>query len=182
MKMRRIILSEFVSLDGVMEEPAWTAPYWSDEIARFKFDELFAVDALLLGRVTYQGFAAAWPGRTDEQGYSERMNNLPKYAVSTTLDHLDWNNSTLIKANIFEEISNLKQQSGQDVLIFGSGQLANWLIQKDLIDQYHLLVYPIILGRGKRLFQNGSTSPLKLVESKSFRSGVTALIYQPDRK
>ena len=191
--MRKIIVSEFVSLDGVMEGPGpnnefkiagWTVPYWSDEIGKFKFDELFAGDALLLGRVTYQGFAANWPGMKDEQGYADRMNGLPKYVVSTTLDKAEWNNSHLIKnaKRIAEEVSELKQQSGQDILVFGSGTLAQTLIQQNLVDQYHLLVYPVVLGSGKRLFQDGSNTTLKLVETKPFSSGVVAMIYQADRK
>src|SRR3989337_3558806 len=95
--MRKLIVTEFLTLDGVMEEPAWTAPYWNDEIAKFKFDELFGSDTLLLGRVTYQGFAAAWPSRTDEQGFADRMNSLPKFVVSTNLHKVEWNNSRLIQ-------------------------------------------------------------------------------------
>jgi dihydrofolate reductase len=180
--MRKVVLSMFVSLDGVMEEPAWTFPYWNDEIAKFKYDELFASDALLLGRVTYQGFAAAWPSRTDEQGFADRMNSLPKFVVSTTLKNVEWNNSSLIKDNIAEEVTKLKQQPGQDILVFGSGTLVRALMQQNLIDQYHLLVYPILLGKGKRLFKGGSKAALKLVETKTFSSGVVALIYQPDKK
>ena len=180
--MRKIVVSEFVSLNGVMEEPAWTTPYWSDEIAKFKFDELFASDALLLGRVTYEGFAAAWPSRTDEAGFADRMNNLPKFVVSTTLEKAEWNNSRLIKGNIVAEISDLKQQPGQNILVYGSGALVNTLGQHDLIDEYNLLIYPVVLGKGKRLFEDGSTASLKLVETKTFSSGVVALIYQPAKK
>src|SRR5689334_4248162 len=138
--MRRVIVSMFVSLDGVMEDPAWTMPYWNKEIAKFKFDELFASDALLLGRVTYQGFTAAWPSMTDEEGYADRMNSLPKFVVSTTLEEVEWN-ARLIKDNIAEEVSKLKQQHGQDILIFGSGELIYTLMQHDLVDEYRLLVY-----------------------------------------
>jgi dihydrofolate reductase len=181
--MRKIIVSEFVSLDGVMEEPRWTTPYWNDEIAKFKHDELFSIGALLLGRVTYQGFAAAWPGRTDEQGYADRMNNLPKYVVSTTLKKAEWNNSNLVKGNIAEQVSKLKQQPGQDILVFGSGTLVQTLMQHDLIDQYNLLVYPVVLGSGKHLFGDGAAkTSLKLTGTKTFGSGVVALVYQPDRK
>lgn len=180
--MRKVIVTMFVSLDGVMENPAWTAPYWNDEIAKFKLDELLATDAHLLGRVTYQGFAAAWPSRTDEQGFADRMNSLPKYVVSMTLEKAEWNNSTIIKENIIEEVSKLKQQPGQDILVAGSGTLVQTLMQHDLIDEYRLLVYPVVLGSGKRLFQDGSTATLKLVEAKTFRSGVVALVYEPDRK
>jgi dihydrofolate reductase len=177
--MRKVNLAEFVSLDNVIEGPAWTTPYWNDEIAKYKFDELFASDTLLLGRVTYQGFAAAWPTMKDEQGYADRMNNLPKIVVSTTLQTAKWNNSRIVKDDVFNEVSRLKQQPGQDILIFGSGTLANSLIQHNLIDEYSLLVYPIVLGSGKRLFQGGTRLNLKLVATKSFSSGVVLLRYQP---
>src|SRR3712207_366579 len=178
--MRKIVVTEFLSLDGVMEAPAWTAPYWNDEIAKFKGDETNASDALLLGRVTYQGFAAAWPESTDEG--AEYFNSVRKYVVSTTLDTVEWNNSTLINANIVEAITNLKQQDGQDIAVHGSATLVHTLMQHDLVDRYRLLVYPVVVGTGKRLFQAGSTATLKLVEARSFSSGVVALIYEPDRK
>jgi dihydrofolate reductase len=166
-----------------MEEPVWTVPYWNDEIARFKRDELFAVDALLLGRVTYQGFEAAWPGRTDAEGYADRMNTLPKHVVSTSLDNVSWNNSNLIKTNVTDEIARLKQQPGQDILVFGSGLLSQYLMQHFLVDEYHLLVYPLVLGKGKRLFQDGGASTdLKLSENRMFGSGVVLLVYQPAKK
>lgn len=187
--MRKVIVSEFLTLDGVMEDPGgaegfehggWSFQFWHEEIAKFKFDELFASDALLLGRVTYQGFAAAWPSMTDEEGFANRMNSLPKFVVSTTLQEVGWNNSSLIKANIVEEISKLKQQSGQNILISGSGKLVQTLMQHNLIDEYRLLVYPVVLGSGKRLFKEGSNKTiLKLAATKTFSSGVVALSYQP---
>ncbi len=189
--MRKVIVSEFVTLDDVMEDPGgaekfahggWTMPYWDEEIGKVKFDELFASDALLLGRVTYQGFAAAWPGRTDEAGFADRMNSLHKYVVSTTLEEVEWNNSRLIKGNIVEEISKLKQQPGQDILIAGSGELVHTLMQHDLVDDYRLLVYPVVLGSGKRLFQGGSKTTLRLVETRTFPSGVVLLEYQAANK
>jgi dihydrofolate reductase len=181
--MRKIIVTEFVALDGVMEDPhKWSFPYWSDDIEKFKYDELFASDAQLLGRVTYEGFAAAWPSRTDEGGYADRLNSLPKYVVSTTLERAEWNNSHLIKKNVAEAVSRLKQQSGQDILVHGSPTLVQTLIQHDLIDQYHLLVYPLVLGSGKRLFQDGSKATLKIVDSKTFSSGVALLRYEPEKK
>jgi dihydrofolate reductase len=178
--MRKVVVTEFVSLDGVTQDPAWSLPYWNDDIAKFKSDEMFASDALLLGRVTYQGFAAAWPESADEG--ADRMNNLPKYVVSTTLDKVEWNNSTLIKDNIVEELTKLKCQDGQDILVYGSATLIHTLMQHDLIDEYRLLVYPVVLGKGQRLFSDESKATLKLVESKAFSSGVVALIYQPERK
>jgi dihydrofolate reductase len=161
------------------EHGGWTLPYWNEEIGKVKFDELFASDALLLGRVTYQGFAAAWPSVTDEAGFADRMNSLPKVVVSTTLEEVEWNNSRLIKGNVAEEVSKLKHEVGQDILIAGSGALVQTLMQHDLIDDYRLLVYPVVLGSGKRLFQDGSKTTLRLVETKTFRSGVVLLHYQP---
>lgn len=181
--MRKVVVAEFVTLDGVLEDPQnWSFPYWNDEIGKFKHDELFASDAQLLGRVTYEGFAAAWPSRTDEDGYADRLNSLPKYVVSTTLQKAEWNNSHLIKEHVAEAVSKLKQQPGHDILVHGSPTLVQTLIKYDLIDQYHLLVFPLVLGCGIRLFQEGSNTALKLVKSKTFSSGVIAQIYQPDRK
>lgn len=177
--MRQLIVTEFVSLDGVMENPAWTFQYWNDEIAAFKGEETAASDALLLGRVTYEGFAAAWPQSEDEG--AEYFNGVRKVVVSTTLDEATWNNSVLIKDNVVEEIRRLKQGDGQDITVHGSAMLVQTLMANDLVDRYRLLVYPVVLGEGKRLFQAGTTATLKLVESRSFRSGVTALIYEPER-
>ncbi len=178
--MRKLVVTEFLSLDGVMEEPAWTFKYWNDEIAKFKGEEASASDALLLGRVTYQGFAAAWPASKDEG--ADYFNSVRKYVVSTTLDKAEWNNSTLIKDNIVEEITNLKQQDGKDITVHGSATLVQTLMEHDLVDRYRLLVYPVVLGKGKRLFQEGATATLKLVETQPLSSGVAALIYEPDRK
>ncbi len=179
--MRKVIASEFVSLDGVMEDPSWTFQFSSEEQQRFKLDELSASDALLLGRVTYEGFAAAWPSVTDDVGFADRMNGYPKYVVSTTLkEPLDWNNSTLIKGNNAEEVSRLKQQPGQDILVYGSGDLVNTLMEHDLIDEYRLMVYPIVLGKGKRLFGDGADrTTLELVGTNIFNTGVVVLSYRP---
>ncbi len=176
--MRRVIVSEFVTLDGVFEAPEkWSFPFQNDETAKFKSDELFASDALLLGKVTYQIFAASWPSRTGE--FADRMNSLPKYVVSTTLKKVEWNNSSLIKGNVVEEVSKLKQQPGQDILIAGSGELVHTLMQHDLIDEYRLMVFPVVLGSGKRPFRDGSNTTLRHVETRTFGSGVVALTYQP---
>ena len=185
--MRKVVVSKYVTLDGVMEDPdgaegfkhgGWSFQFWNEEAAKFKFDELFASDALLLGRVTYQGFSAAWPTMQGTGEYGERMNSLPKYVVSTTLSEVTWN-ASLIKDHIVEEVSRLKQESGQDLLVFGSGELVHLLHQHDLIDEYRLMVHPVILGSGKRLFRDGSTTTLRLVETRMFRSGVVLLHYQP---
>ena len=180
--MRKVIVSEFVTLDGVMEAPnQWSFQFGSEEQQKYKFDELLASDALLLGRVTYQGFAAAWPTMPGTGAYGERMNSLPKYVVSTTLEEGTWN-ASLIKDHIAEDISKLKQQPGQDVLIFGSGDLVHTLTQLDLIDEYRLMVFPIVVGSGKRIFRDGSEKKvLRLIETKTFSSGVVLLTYQPER-
>jgi len=183
--MRKVIVSEFVTLDGVMEAPdKWQFPFWNDETGKFKLDELLACDALLLGRVTYQEFAEAWPSMTDEEGFADRMNSLPKFVVSTTLKepNLKWNNSRLIKGDITRETSKLKQQPGQDILISGGAGLVHSLMQRDLIDEYRLLVYPVVLGRGKRLFRDESNATLKLVETKTLGSDVVLLTYQPEKQ
>ena len=187
--MRKVILSIYVTLDGVMEDPGgaeefehggWSIQFFDQEAAKYAFDQLFASDALLLGRVTYEEFAAAWPSMTDEAGFAERMNSLPKFVVSTTLEEAEWNNSTLIKDNVAEEVSKLKQHPGQDILIYGSGNLVHALMQHHLIDEFRLWVHPIVLGGGKRLFRDGGdTTVLRLVDSKTFRSGVVVLSYQP---
>jgi dihydrofolate reductase len=178
--MRKIVVTEFVSLDGVIEEPAWTFPYWNDEIATFKGEESSASDALLLGRVTYQGFAAAWPQSEDEG--ADYFNSVRKYVVSETLEEpLEWSNSTLIKDNVVEEITNLKHQDGKNITVHGSATLVRTLMQHGLVDRYRLLVYPVVVGKGKRLFEEGIPATLKLLESQSFSSGVVALVYEPDR-
>ena len=178
--MRNVVVTEFLSLDGVMEEPVWTFQYWNDEIAQFKGEESTAGDALLLGRVNYQGFAAAWPESKDEG--AAYFNSVRKYVVSRTLDvPLAWHNSTLINGDIVAAITDLKQQDGKDIVVHGSATLVQTLMQHDLVDRYRLLVYPVVLGKGKRLFQEGTTATLNLVESQTFSTGVVALVYQPDR-
>lgn len=126
-----------------------------------------------------QGFAAAWPPSTDEG--AEYFNSVRKYVVSTTLDTAEWHNSTLINNNVVEEITKLKQQDGQDITVHGSATLVQTLMQHDLVDRYRLLVYPVVLGKGKRLFQEGTVAMLKRVETRTFSSGVAALVYEPDR-
>jgi dihydrofolate reductase len=184
---RKVVESEFVSLDGVMEDPSWESPFRGEEQEKFKFDELAAADALLLGRKTYEGFAAAWPDmmehyegpRRAELGeYAEMMNGYPKHVASTTLQEpLGWNNSTIIKGNIPEEVDKLKQQEGKDILVFGSADLMNTLMRHGLVDELRLMVFPIIVGKG--LFEDGRT--LKLVDSKTFGTGVVSLAYRPER-
>ena len=180
--MRKVVVSEFVALDGVMENPVWTFQFESDDRNRYKFNELKAADALLLGRVTYEGFAAAWPAMLEETGeYGEWMNGYPKYVVSRTLEEpLEWHNSRLLGENIAEEVAQLKRQEGKDILVFGSAQLVNELHRHGLVDEYRLMLFPMTVGRGKRLFGEGDQKNLKLVGTETFSSGVVVLTYQPD--
>jgi len=192
--MRKVIAGLFMTLDGVVEAPGsgdttlegkrgWSEPFMSEEIGKLILDQMDKSEALLLGRKTYQGFAAFWPSVPDEDPFGKRMNGLAKYVVSTTLDKVEWNNSRLIKENVAEEISKLKQQSGQSINITGSGTLVQTLLQHDLIDELQLMVCPVFLGVGQRLFREGSdTKVLRLVETKPFRSGMVMLSYQPDKK
>jgi len=180
--MSKLIVTEFISLDGVMEDPSWTFPYWNDEIAAFKAEETSASESLLLGRVTYEGFAEAWPQRTDEESGGVYFNGTRKYVVSTTLEEpLAWNNSVLLKGDMMDEIRKLKQQDGPDIVVHGSGKLVQSLIAHNLVDRIRLLVYPVVLGKGKRLFQEGTTATLKLVAARALSGGVTALIYEPEQ-
>ncbi len=189
--MRKIIVSEFVTLDGVMEDPGGADHFerggWAFQFERgpegdkFKLNEVMEADALLLGRKTYESFAAAWPSRTGE--FADKMNGMPKYIVSTTLDHAAWNNSTIIKGRVAEEVAKLKAMPGQDILIAGSGQLVHTLMQHNLIDEYRLMVYPVILGKGKRFFEDRNTRHnLQLAEVKSVGSGIMILVYHPAGK
>ena len=176
--MGKLIISEFLSLDGVMDTPAWTAPYWSDEIAAFKASETATTDALLQGRVTYDGMAAAWPARGDEDPGAALMNSLPKYVVSTTLADATWNNSTIIRENVAQAVQALKDQYSGDILVYGSGELSRFLLASGLVDGLNLLVYPVVLGQGKRFFGGHSGPPLTLTASRAFSSGVVLLQYQ----
>jgi dihydrofolate reductase len=185
--MRKLVVSEFVSLDGVMEDPGgaesfehggWTMPYWCDELAVFKSEELFAADALLLGRVTYEGFAAAWPGRTDEAGFADHMNNSAKYVVSSTLKKADWNNSTILTGDLPTSVAAVKEKAGKDILVNGSATLVQGLIAEGLVDELRLEVYPVVLGRGKRLFGASGMTKFDLVAQQATSTGVLLLTYR----
>lgn len=183
--MRKVIVSEFLSLDGVMEaSEEWQFPYVSDDVAEEIRATIHTAEASLLGRATYEIFAAYWPTQThNEIGIADKLNSERKFVVSTTLERAEWNNSTLIRGNIVEEIRKLKQQPGGDIRIVGSATLVQSLMKAGLVDEYRLMIHPIVRGRGKRLFKDGmDTTALKLVETKSFSSGVVLLRYQPDRE
>jgi dihydrofolate reductase len=187
--MRKVVAAEYLTVDGVMTDPGgvgeiehggWSNPYFNDELAKHQTEQLFASDALLLGRVTFEGFAAAWPSMEEAEGeFAVRMNALPKFVASRSLkEPLAWN-GRLLKGNLAEEVANLKEQPGQDLLIYGSGQLVDELHQHGLIDEYRLMVFPVTLGTGKRLFQaGGDKRDLKLSETKVTSTGVAVLTYQ----
>jgi len=187
-KMRKVVAAEYVTLDGVMTDPGgegeieyggWHNPYFDDDLAKYQFDQLFASDALLLGRVTFEGFAAAWPSREEsEDDFAVRMNELPKFVVSTSLrEPLPWN-GILLEGDVADAVAKLKEQPGQDVLIYGSGELVNSLHQRGLIDEYRLMVFPVTLGMGKLLFREGrGKHDLKLSSSRTTSTGVALLTY-----
>jgi dihydrofolate reductase len=173
-KMRKIVANLFISLDGVTDEPGqWHFPYWNDEMAQDVDAAMSGADTMLLGRVTYDGFAAAWPDSADEG--AEFMNNITKFVVSTTLDKAEWNNTTVIGR---DEVAGLKEQPGGTIMISGSVGLVRSLLLEGQLDELHLLVHPIVLGKGARLFDDiGAQLPLTLTESKAFSTGVLALTY-----
>jgi len=184
----RIVVTEFVSMDGVMEDPGGAEDFryggWTFEIERgdegdkFKLDETLSSEALLLGRVTYEGFAAAWPSREGE--FADKFNTMPKYVVSSTLEEAEWNNSTVLKGDVAEEVAKLKQEHGGDIVVHGSAQLVQALVEHDLVDELRLMVFPVVLGSGKRLFgETSNKKPLRLVDSKTVGDGVAILVYQP---
>jgi dihydrofolate reductase len=186
-KMGRIVVTEFVSLDGVMEAPGgedFKYKGWSfafdrgEEGNKFKLDETFDSEALLLGRVTYEGFAAAWPSRDGE--FADKFNSMPKYVVSSTLENPEWNNTTVLKGDAVSEASRLKQELDGDIYVHGSCQLVQTLIENDLVDELHLMVFPVILGTGKRVFgETSDKKALRLADSKTVGEGVAILVYQP---
>jgi dihydrofolate reductase len=177
MAMRNVIVSTYMTLDGVIENPMWTLPYWSDEIAQFQTADLFASDALLLGRATYETFAATWPERAGTDAFADRINSMVKYVASRTLHTAEWN-ATILGGDVAAEIASLKQQPGQNILKYGGGELLHTLLQHRLVDELHLLVYPVVLGTGARLVPHGSDTGLQLVDTHSFSTGVVALIYR----
>ncbi len=188
--MGRVVVSQFMTLDGVVEDPGGAEDFelggWAFEFSRgeegdkFKLDEVMAADALLLGRTTYEGFAAAWPDRTDEAGFADKFNNMPKYVVSTTLSDPEWNNSHVLGSDLTTEVNRIKQEHGGDILVNGSVTLVHALAAAGLVDEWRLMVFPVVLGKGKRLFADGSAkTPLELGQSQSVGDGVQILVYTP---
>jgi dihydrofolate reductase len=177
----RLVATEYLSLDGVFEEPGhWSGPMFNEEAGQFKWAELQASDAQLLGRKTYEGFAAAWPKMEGTGDFGVKMNTMPKYVVSSTLQKADWPGSVLIKGDVAGEVRKLKQKPGKDLLLAGSGQLFNALMQENLIDVYRFMVHPIVLGRGRRLFTDETAQRrLDLKDIKRFAKGIVVLELEP---
>src|SRR5437867_6771397 len=189
--MGRIVVTEFISLDGVIEAPGGGEKFkhggWSFKFNRgaegdkFKLDETLSSAALLLGRVTYEGFAAAWPSRDGE--FADKFNSMPKYVVSSTLTKPTWNNSTVLKGDVADQVSKLKLKQDGNIVVHGSARLVQSLLENDLVDELRLMVFPVVLGTGKRLFDEMSDKkPLRLKDSKTVGDGVTILVYEPAGK
>jgi len=187
--MRKIVVTEFISLDGVFEAPGpdgsgfkyegWTFDFHNPEVEKFKSDEVMRSDAQLLGRITYEAFAEAWPKMKDSTGeFGKKFNEMPKYVVSNTLEEAKWENSHIIKGDVATEIKKLKEEEGGDILVSGSGTLVKTLMENNLVDELTLLVYPVVLGEGKRFFKEGIHQKLKLLETKQFGE-VVLLRFQP---
>jgi dihydrofolate reductase len=186
--MGRIVVTEFISLDGVIEDPGGAEDFkhggWSFEFSRgeegdkFKLDETLAAQALLLGRVTYEGFAAAWPSRGGE--FADKFNGMPKYVVSSKLEDPEWTNSTVLRGDLFKEVSKLRDEQDGDIVVHGSAQLVQALLEHGLVDELRLMVFPVVLGSGKRLFgETSAKQRLRLAHSQLVGDGVAILVYQP---
>jgi dihydrofolate reductase len=179
--MKSVVASTYVTLDGVFEEPSWSAPYWSDDAQLFARDVLWASDALLLGRKTYEGFAASWPTeehiRTEGE-FAERMNSYPKYVASRSLSEpLEWNNSHLLDGDVADGVRKLKEESGRDILMYSSVGLLRALMEQDLVDRFLIWVHPLVLGEGARLFTDSPRAELELADTTSLPNGLTVLDY-----
>jgi dihydrofolate reductase len=186
--MGRLVISEFMTLDGVIEDPGGAEGFerggWAFQFERgpegdkFKLDETLDAGALLLGRRTYEGFAAAWPSRSDEVGFADKMNSMPKFVVSTTLQSPTWNNTTVVQGDVAESVGRLKQQQDGDMLVAGSAQLAGTLLANGLVDELRLMIFPLVLGRGKRLFPDTHDSTkFQLADVKGVGDGVIIAVY-----
>jgi dihydrofolate reductase len=184
---RRIVVTEYVSLDGVVEDPVgmegsglgnWTGPYKRGPAGdKFKREELFSADVLLLGRRTYEGFAAVWPTVKDETGFADRINALPKYVLTTTLKQADWSNSHILSDEVLDRVAKLKAQEGGDMLVYGSASVVHFLMRHNLVNEFRMMIYPVVLGRGKRLFAEKTMAELRLAECQQLGSGIVLLRY-----
>jgi dihydrofolate reductase len=177
----RLVATEYISWDGVFEEPGhWSGPWFDEEAGQFKWAELQNSDALLLGRKTYEGFAAAWPKMQGTGEFGEKMNTMPKYVVSSTLTNPEWTGAKVIKGDVEGEVRKLKEQPGKDLVLAGSGQLFRALMQENLIDLYRFMLHPVVLGNGKKLFAEGvERRELKLTDTRTFKRGIVVLEYEP---
>jgi dihydrofolate reductase len=174
--MRKLVESTFMSLDGVISAPQeWSPPYWNEEHADYAQKLLFAADALLLGRKTYEGFAEAWPARSGND-YTDRINSLPRHVASTTLQETTWN-ATVIRGDVAEEVAKLKAEPGQDLLKFGTGELDRTVLERGLVDEYHFWLFPVAVGRGERLFEGFDLTTLRLQGTTTFSTGIVVLVY-----
>jgi dihydrofolate reductase len=176
--MRKIVESTFVTLDGVISNPQdWGPPYWNEEHANYASKLLFDADALLLGRVTYEGFAQAWPQRSGDP-YTDRINSMPKHVASTTLKETTWN-ASLLGSDVPAEVAALKEQPGQNILKFGTGSFSKTLLEHGLVDEYHLWMFPVVAGQGDRLFDGLDVTHLKLVDTTTFSTGIVVMVFEP---
>lgn len=190
--MRKLFVTEFMTVDGVMEDPGgaerfehggWSFKFFSPEIGAYKLEETMSSDALVLGRKTYEGFAAAWPGRTDDAGFADKFNSMPKYVASTTLaEPLEWNNSHLLGPDVPGAIRELKEQEGGDIQIPGSRTLIHSLLEHDLIDEFRLMIHPVVLGTGMRLFDGAPPKSFQLVDATTYDTGTIVATYAPARE
>jgi len=180
--MRKLKLAMYVSLDDVVEGPSWTGPFWNDELSDLQEEYLDSSDALVLGRVTYEGFAAAWPAMEESTGgFGRKMNSMPKHVASRTLGETEWN-ATLIEGDVATAVARLKEGDGGDLLIYGSGTLVDELTRDRLIDEYRLMVHPVLVGSGKKLFETiAEPVTLRLEEVRTTDTGVAVLTYTPAR-
>ncbi|WP_040678698.1 dihydrofolate reductase family protein [Nitratireductor pacificus] len=187
----KIIVTQYMSLDGVIEDPVgmedsglgdWTGPFTrGPEGDAFKHEELMSAQAMIYGRKTYDGFAAVWPTVDDEAGYARRMNSLPKYLASTTIGKPEWNNTSLLSGDLADATRDLKEKQDGDILIFGSASVVHALMPHGLIDEFRLMVYPTVLGRGIRLFPDGTATMLGLAECRTFNDGIVLLRYETNK-
>jgi dihydrofolate reductase len=179
--IRKIVAGLFVSLDGVVESPEqWNAPYFNDEIGAVLGSQMAAADTMLLGRVTYEEFAAYWADKGSDVPFADAINGIPKLVASRTLTEVDWQNTTVINGDLVARLSELKQQAGKDIITSGSATLVGWLLRAGLLDELRLLVYPVVAGRGRRIFENGfEQMSLELADSRTLTNGVLSLTYVP---